>query len=212
LLARLLRWQARDDGVEQIARPLAVDRRNDERFAEAQASELTGDLGLHARGLRLVCDEQHRAPRAPHDRGHVVVERRAAGLRVDDEDDDVGLARGRLRLVPRRLRDGVARGCFVVDPAGVDDAERAAAPLSERVEAVARHAGRVVDDGEAAADQTIEQRALPDVRPADDRHGGWAQSLGLGRHLRDIGDLHDAPFAAARPTAHGAGSLGRLLE
>ena len=46
------------------------------------------------------------------------------------------------------------------------------ADLDERADPVAGHARHVVDDGDPAARQPVEQRRLADVRPADDHDFG----------------------------------------
>ena len=100
-------------------------------------------------------------------------------LRVDDEHDHVGVAGGVLGLFARAEGDRVVGIDVEFDAAGVDAGERAAAPLGERVEAVARDAGRVLDDGEALTDQTVEERAFAHVGATDDRDGCRADAQAL---------------------------------
>ncbi len=52
--------------------------------------------------------------------------------------------------------------------AGVHERKDAAVPFGVRVEPVAGGAGQILDDGEALADQAIEERRFADVRPAHD--------------------------------------------
>ena len=99
------------------------------------------------------------------------------GLRVYDHQDDVGLLGCRLGLAARRIRElGAMRDVGTwIDAGGIDQAEDASPPIAEGVQTVTRDAGRVLDDGQAAADEPVEERALTDVRPADDCNGSWGK-------------------------------------
>ena len=66
-----------------------------------------------------------------------------------------------------------------IDSRGIDQAEDAPAPIAQRVETIARNAGRVLDDRQPAADKPVEERALADVGTADDRNGSWVQARQL---------------------------------
>ena len=65
--------------------------------------ELRVDRGRGRRRFGLVGGEHHRAALAPQNGGDVFVERMQSGLRVDDEDDDVGFRGGCLGLPARDL-------------------------------------------------------------------------------------------------------------
>ena len=166
--------QALDDRVEQIARPLAVQRRDDNRFAESQSRELAGHLQLDAFRFGLVRGQDHRPARLAHDVHDVVVERRKTGRGVDDEDDDVGFVCRDLGLGARLARHIVAAAHTRIDTGGVDDAERASVPLDKRVKPVAGDAGFVVDDRKSLAREPVEERAFAHVRASDDGHGRGA--------------------------------------
>ena len=92
---------------------------------------------------------------------------RDPGPSVDDEEDEIGLADRRLRLLgdvaPERA------GVGLVDAAGVDQPEGDAVPVGEQLLAVARHPGRLVHDGRPGLGEAVDERRLPDVREADDR-------------------------------------------
>ena len=95
LLADLLRAAAgehRHDRVEQVARAVAVLGRERHRVAEAEAVELERERVLR-RVVDLVRQQQHRLVGAPQDRRQLLVAGRDPGARVDDEQDQVGLAR-----------------------------------------------------------------------------------------------------------------------
>ena len=126
-LGRLLdrRRELLDDRVQQIARSRPLQRRYREKIAEPELVELRG-LGLGAPGLGLVRGEQDRLAAAPEPVRDVVLDREDAGLRVDDEHDDVGLVDRRLRLFAHRRFD---LALLVVQAAGVDERELAAPPF-----------------------------------------------------------------------------------
>ena len=119
----------------------------------------------------------------------VVVERREPRGGVDDEDDDVGVVGRDFGLGAGLPGHVVAAQRVDVDACGIDQAEGAVTPLGERVQPVARHPRFVVDDRQPLADETIEQRALTDVRAPDDRDG-------CGTYLRGDFDGHEDFFAA----------------
>jgi hypothetical protein len=111
-----------------------------------------------------------------------VVQRRQPGVRVDHEQDEVGLLDRDARLVLDPLLDVRAR--LELEAAGVDEGEAAPIPLRRAVHPVARRPGHVLDDREARADEPVEERALPDVRATDDGHdgqGGHRPSVAGGR-------------------------------
>ena len=70
------------------------------------------------------------------------------------------------------------------------------AELDQRPDAVAGHAGHVVDDGDPPARQPVEQRGLADVRPAHDH------DLGEGHECHPQGRNR----RAASPSAGGSGT------
>ena len=135
----------------------------------------------------FVGDQQHGMVRAPQDPGDVDVDRIESVDRVDDEHDHVGIAGGDLGLLARAVRDRVVGVDVEVDPAGVDAGERPAAPLGQRVEPVARDAGRVLDDGQPLTDQTVEERALAHVGATDDRDGCGTERLSFDKLRSDLG-------------------------
>ena len=94
-----------------------------------------------------------------------MLDREDAVLCVHHKDHDVGLVDGGLRLFAYgRLH----RALRIVESAGVDERELAAAPLDRRVDAIACRPGLVLDDRDPIADQTIEEGRLSDIRTADD--------------------------------------------
>ena len=161
--------QPLDHGVEQVAHPAAVLRRDRVGVAEAQAAQVLG-LGLLGGAVGLVGHQHHRPAAAAQAVGDLQVAGGRRGRDVHDEHDQVGI------LDPaQRLRGDLAAdvgGVGLVDAAGVQQLEGAPVPLGAGLAAVARDAGGGVDHGVAAAREAVEERRLADVRVAHDRHHG----------------------------------------
>ncbi len=117
-------------------------------------------------GVDLVGGDEHRLARPAQHARDVLVDGGDALHRVDDEHDQVGLVDGAQGLRAHRLQDPVGRG---IEPAGVDDAEVRTVPVALAVATVARHAGHVLDQRRAPADEPVEQRRLADVGAPDQR-------------------------------------------
>jgi hypothetical protein len=98
-----------------------------------------------------------------------VIDRRYAGVPVDDEHERVGLADRVERLAVDAGADHLVRG-LGIEPAGIDDAQHGPEVIALAVAAIARQARRVVDQRGPPADEPVEQRRLADVGPADDGH------------------------------------------
>ena len=97
----------------------------------------------------------------------LLVAGRDARLRVDDEEDEVGLRDRGARLDGDLLRDRARVGD--VDAARVDQQEALAVPLADELLAVAGRALHCVDDRRARGGEPVDQRRLADVREPDDR-------------------------------------------
>jgi hypothetical protein len=115
--------------------------------------------------VRLVGDQDHRLVAAPQHLDRGLVDVRRADRHVDDDHDHVGGLHGDFRLGG----DGGGAVAGVGLPAaGVDDGEAAAVPLGVVGDAVAGHAGHVLDDRLAAADDAVDQGGFAYVGAADD--------------------------------------------
>ena len=143
------------DVIEQVGDAAAVQGGDRPRLAEAEAPELGGQRVLD-RVVGLVGDEDD-GPlgRAQHPH-HVLVGRGRADVDVDDEQHGVGEVDGDLGLSGD---GGVDAPGVRLPAAGVDDGEAAAEPLRLVRDAVARDAGGVLDDGLAAAEDAVDERA-----------------------------------------------------
>ena len=94
------------------------------------------------------------------------IDRSGARLRIHHENEQRCFSDGDVRLAKNFLRD--ERLIVGNDSAGVHDLERAAAPVGFAVDAIARDARFVRDDGATRAGKAVEERGLAYVRAADD--------------------------------------------
>ncbi len=175
--------QPRDDSVEQIARPLAVDRRHREDHVGAELVELV-KVG-RARIVHLVGDEHPR-----------LAANCAAAPRRDDRSDA-----GRLRAsttnkqkirFPDRFVDLAAdlpvhwRARIVGDAAGVDEPEWTPCPLRLSEVPIARRAGLLRHDRGVVLDDAVEERGFADVRSADQCHDWNAHAAAPSRRAAPV--------------------------
>ena len=159
---------------------MAVSRRERKRIAEPEPVKLERERVLIG-VVDLVRDEHHRLVRRPQDLGELLVAGRDARPRVGQEEDEVGLGDGRLRLLGDRARDRIRAGD--VDAARVDQQEPLAVPLADELLPVARDAGRLVHDRRARLGQAVDERRLADVREADDGDGAQQVLASVGLTL-----------------------------
>ena len=157
-----------DDRVEEVAGPGPLQRGDGVQIAEAERIEL-GGLRLAAPRVGLVGDEHHGFAAAAQAVGDLVLDRDDAGLRVDDEEDHVGLVDGRLGLPAHGRLDLAGR---IVEAAGVHEGELPPAPVRRGVEAIAGGPRLVLHDGHALADDTVEEGRFADVGTPDDGDQG----------------------------------------
>ena len=162
-----MRLEVADDLVEQVAGAVAVERRDRDRIAEPELVQLECERVV-LRVVDLVREHEHRLVRLAQDLRDLLVARRHADARVDEEEDEIGLGDGFLRLLRDRARD--RRWVGHVDAAGVDEHEALPCPLADELLPVARHARHFVDNRVTRFGQPIDERRFADVREADDRH------------------------------------------
>ncbi len=144
-------------------------RRDVDRLAPAELVELAAplvELGVSA----LFITRMTGVFGVAEPLGDLLVQRHHAVADVDDEEDQVGLVHRGLDLPLDVLAEVVA--VDHADPAGVHQLEEpglvVVPELDQGADAVAGHARHVVDDGDPATGQPVEQRRLADVRPTDD--------------------------------------------
>jgi hypothetical protein len=154
-----------EERVEGVTGAATVQGGDRPRLAEPEIPEHRG-IGLGTLVVDLVGDEHDRLARAPQqlDDGLIIIG--GAHGRVDDEEHGIGQVDGHLGL----LGDAQVDARRVDLPAaGVDEGEVAAGPVTVIGDAVTGHAGHVLDDGLAAADDAVDERGLADVGAAHDR-------------------------------------------
>ncbi len=134
-------------------------------LAQAQGVRLSEPV-LAGPALALVGDHDHLGSALAQPAREALVERQDAGAGVDQEQHDVGALDGALgETAHARLQRLAAGG---LPAGGIEQGEGKVAELGRRFTHVARHPRRVVDDGVALADQTVEQRRFANVGTADD--------------------------------------------
>jgi len=146
-----------------------VEARHRVHLAQPQLVELArGDRALWVVGL--VGDNQHRLLDPPKAVRQVDIRRIHPVHAVRHEQDHVGLRQGHVRLHADLLDQRV----FVAEqnPARVHQREAAAVPFRLRVQPIPRDAGAILDHCDAPPDDAVEERALADVRTADDHDDG----------------------------------------
>ena len=160
---------------------------NGDGVAETEVIELV-EVGIDtARGVHLVhCQHDGLAGSQQHIRD-LLIGSRQAGLHIRQENDDVRVLNGDLRLLAHERQDLIVRARF--DTAGVHQTEFAAAPLALAVDAVARDARRILDDREPLADELIKQHGLANVRPSNDRNQRFHLSASFIPKRRAIAPL-----------------------
>ena len=100
-----------------------------------------------------------------------------AGFDIRQENDDVRVLNGDLRLLAHERQDLIVRARF--DTAGVNESQCSAVPLDIVVNAVACNAGGVLDDGDPRARYLIKERRLSHIRSADYCNYGLAHLFDL---------------------------------
>jgi len=89
---------------------------------------------------------------------NLFVQRHDPFLHIDHEDDNPRGFNGQFDLFKRRARNDIAR---------IDQRIRPPLPFNFRSDAVAGHARFVMNDGNAAAGDAVEQGRFPHIGPAD---------------------------------------------
>lgn len=163
------RRQETDGRVHQVLDAAAVDGRHREDPLEPERREFPGACG----GLvvvGLVDHHDHRLLDGPQLLGDLLVERNDAFLDIDDQEDDIGRFDGQVHLLQRGGRDDIL-GLLApeqADASGVDEGVGTAMPLCLGHHPVPGDARLVVDDGDAPADDPVEESRLADVGATHD--------------------------------------------
>ena len=147
----------------------AVDGRDGENLVESEGRKLAR-AEVRAVVVHLVDGDEDRLVGGAEAVGHFLVQGHDPLLHVDDEDDHVGRLDGQTDLVDRGLLDHVLAllAAEQADAARVHERERPAKPFGFGGDTVPRHAGLVMDDGDAAARDAVEKGGFADIRATDD--------------------------------------------
>lgn len=153
------------DGVDELGDAAAVFRAEAADGFEAEAGEIGGDEIVFW-VVGFIDAEDDGFALAAEFFGDALVDGVHAGEGVDDEDDEVGGGDGDVCF-------GADDGAEVVvksgsDAAGVHDGDGEGSVFETGGEAVAGDAGAVVDDGDAAAGEAVEEGGFTDIGAADD--------------------------------------------
>ena len=133
-------------------------------------SDIGGDLGpgLGVEQLPLVEHDHDRTAGGIDALGQALILMGDAVGGIDDQHGRVGPIDRLQSPYERVVLGALVDTRLPAHPGGVDEAQRAVRRFDDRVDGVSRRTGHVVHDRTLIADQPIEQRRLPDVRPPDD--------------------------------------------
>ena len=166
LVRRLDHLEVGQDRLEQIGDAVAMLRGDRQGLAQSERPGF-GELRRGDPALAFVGHQEHGLALAPQLVGEILVRGRHAQAPVDHEHADRGLGQTLHRLLAQAAREALRRAD--VEAGRVDDAELAPRQAAHALDAVARHARRVVDDRLPTADQPVEQGRLADIGAAEDR-------------------------------------------
>ena len=161
VLVLRLRREILDALVQQVAGAVTVDGGDRHRVAQPQVVELVEVRVKGAGGVHLVHRQHDGLAAALEHIGDLLVGGGQAGLDVGDENNDVGVVNGDLRLLPHESED-LAVGVGL-DTAGVHQTEFAPHPLAFAVDTVTGDAGGVLHDGQPPPDDLVEQHGLTHI-------------------------------------------------
>ncbi len=135
----------------------------------AQFVKLRGHFGL-LRHVNFIYREDGRLAGAAKEEREFFVERSGAGAAVHNLDDAGCVFDGDTSLA--QDFSGDAGFVFRDDSASVDHLKGTTLPVCGAVNAVARDARLIGDDGAARAGEAVEERGLAHIGASDD-HDGW---------------------------------------
>lgn len=170
------------DAIDQFIEVAVVLRADRKRFGETEPVEVMGEIFMF-RGVDLVDEEDHGRAALAEDGSELLIHRGQSVLGVGHEEDQRGRFDGDVRLEPDLGGESVLKAG--TDAAGIDDFEGARAAGAKGGDPVPGHTGFIVDDGDATADEAVENGGLADVgTPDDGDDGAWRGRCGIG-HGRD---------------------------
>ena len=154
-----------DDGVAQVGHALAVLGRNRDRLAEPGLPRFE-QAGFRGARFGFVGGQHDRLAGLAHDVGEGPVVGQQAGAGIHRK---ITRSASRMAMsVCWRMRPCSVSGAAVSKPAVSMTSKLQIVEFCRMDAAVAGDARRVVDERQLLARQTVEQRRLADIRPADD--------------------------------------------
>ena len=192
-LLLLLHLEPGEHEFHQFAHALAMGGGDRQRLADPEFVEIGGG-SITGHALRLV-DREPETPAAAAQplRHHAILGRQPVAA-IHQHDDGVGFV-DRLQGLARHLvHDAGLR--HRLQAAGVDHDVGLATDPPLTVVAVTRQPRHVVHDRVAGLGETVEQGRLPDVRAADQDHGGLH---GRGWILMRCRRIDGSQYGWARP-------------
>ena len=143
-----------DHFVKQIAQPQHVGRRDRKRLSQPQGIKII-DRIVHARMIHLVDNQDDGFAASAKHGGHILIIGGQSSAPVGKKEDDVTCVDGHLCLGAHLLEQDVV--CARVDAAGVNEREFAVQPLTVRINAVPRHTGSILYDGDPVAGNSVKE-------------------------------------------------------
>ncbi len=152
----------------KILDPLAMFRRQAQRLSQTQRAGLQRPA-LPRPALGLVGGNHHMAGALAQQPGKLMVGCGQPGAGINHEQADVGHVDGPFAQPPHPALKAVPGGLF--NPCRVNHRKAQIAQPCRALAQVTGDAGPVIDQRQALADKTVEQRGLAHIGPPDDGKG-----------------------------------------
>jgi len=175
------KMQHREDLVEQVADIVAVLGRDGDKVLNAELAKVLR-RGIELRRIDFVDGQKERLAGAQQQAREVKVGRGQLSAAIDHHHNGLGLFERNAGL-PEDLRRNQR---FVIghDATRIHQARRAAGPANLAVDAVARDARLVADNGAARLGEAVKERGFADVGAAHNGKGGHRGRAGRGAGQR----------------------------
>jgi hypothetical protein len=142
---------------------LRADRIN--RIKAERGKLVRGTLAINV--VCLIRGEEDRLPALAQQQRHLGIAWVWASCSIHNQDDEIGVRYCHPRLILYRNVNHVA--LRRLHPTSVDEAEAEAVPVGDRDQSIACCPRAILHHGAALANESIEERTLPNVRPTDQR-------------------------------------------
>jgi len=157
------------DPVDQFIEIPVVLRADREGITESEAGKIVGEVFVLG-GIDLVDEEDGRRAALAQHGSELLIDWSEPVLGVDHEEDQRGGLNRNIGFETNLGGESVVETSS--DAAGVDQFKGAPAARADCGDAIPGDSGFVVDDGDAASDETVEDGGLADIGAPDDRHRG----------------------------------------